>query len=227
MLSRAPAVVLVIAPHPDDEVLGVGGTIARMITEGARVVVAVVTKGGPPLFSEESVAQGREEAARAHALLGVAETIYLDFPAARLDTVPHGDLNAKLCDLVQRLAPGTVFVPYRGDLHRDHQLVFESCLVATRPIGDSYPREVLAYETLSETNWNAACAAAPFAPNVYVDISDHLRTKLAALECYESQLKAFPDERSVEAVRALAALRGATVSVAAAEAFVLVREVLR
>jgi len=225
MLSMSPGPVLVIAPHPDDEVLGVGGTIARTVTEGTRVVVAVVTKGAPPLFPEESVAQGREEAARAHALLGVAETVYLDFPAARLDTVPHGDLNARLCSLVQRLAPATVFVPYGGDLHQDHRLVFDSCLVATRPIGDSYPREVLAYETLSETNWNAACAAAPFAPSVYVDISNHLGTKLAALACYQSQLKAFPNERSVEAVRALAALRGATVSLAAAEAFVLVRRV--
>ncbi len=218
--------VLVVAPHPDDEVLGVGGTMARLAAEGSEVHVAVVTRGMPPHFAAEVIEQTRGEAREAHAMLGVRETHFLDFPAAALDTVAHRDVNAALAGLFRRVAPGTVFVPFPGDIHLDHQQVFLSALVASRPTAPGHPAAVYAYETLSETNWNAPYLAPAFQPTVFVDVSAHLERKLAAMQRFASQLRPAPHERSIEALRALAVLRGATVGVAAAEAFVLVRQVV-
>ena len=216
--------VLVVAPHPDDEVLGAGGTIARLADEGAEVSVVIVTKGCPPHFSEETVRRGREEARAAHRVLGVQETILLDFPAAGLDLVPHRELNAALGAVMHDVRPETLFLPFGGDIHLDHQRIFLSALVAARPNGASTPRAIYAYETLSETNWNAPYLSPVFSPNVFMDIGAHLERKIAAMRCFASQLRAFPHERSIEALRALATLRGSTVGASAAEAFVLVRQ---
>lgn len=164
--------------------------------------------------------------AEAHRLLGVARTHELDgFAAARLDETPHRELNAALGRLIAEVRPDALLVPFPGDLHRDHARVFESALVAARPGASGRPARILAYETLSETNWNAPYLTPGFRPTVFVGIADHLEAKLAALSCYRSQMRPFPDERSAEAAEALARLRGATAGVAAAEAFVLVREI--
>jgi LmbE family N-acetylglucosaminyl deacetylase len=217
--------VLVIAPHPDDEVLGCGGTIARLTDNGHEVFVAIVTQGRAPHFSAAAVAQVRDEAHAAHAMLGVAATHWLDLPAAELDTIPHIDLNRALDEVVRAVMPDTLFLPFAGDIHLDHQLVFRSGLVSARPRSANYPALVLAYETLSETNWSAPCLAPAFTPNVSIDITGTLDRKLAAFGCYASQQTAFPHERSIEALRALAILRGATVHRRAAEAFLLIRGV--
>lgn len=218
--------VLVVAPHPDDEVLGVGGTIARLAGEGREVHVAIVTSGQPPKFSEDQIRTVRDEAAAAHALLGVAETHWMGFPAAELSDHPHGALNAGLGRLIGDLAPGLVFAPHPGDIHLDHQLSFLSTLVGSRPHQADYPATILAYETLSETNWNAPYLTPAFTPNVFVDVTDMLETKLEAFRRFASQVRAAPHERSVEALRALATLRGATIHRPAAEGFVLVRAVI-
>lgn len=218
--------VLVVAPHPDDEVLGAGGTIARLSDGGAEVVVAIVTSGAPPLFDERSVSAVRGEADAAHAHLGVARTVFLGQPAARLDEVPHHRLNGALADLLREVSPDTLLLPFVGDIHLDHQLTFLSAMVAARPHGVAYPGRILCYETLSETNWNAPLISPGFAPNVFVDISAQLERKLQAMALYGSQQREFPHERSLAAIRALAMLRGSTVHRPAAEAFMLVRQVI-
>jgi LmbE family N-acetylglucosaminyl deacetylase len=149
----------------------------------------------------------------------------MPFPAAMVDTIAHSQVNESLSVLVREVAPDTLFLPFAGDLHLDHQLIFLSGLVASRPNREQYPRRLLAYETLSETNWNAPYLSPPFAPNLYIDIGDMLERKLEAMACYASQLRPAPNERSIEALRALARLRGAAVHRHAAEAFVLLREV--
>lgn len=219
------ASVLVIAPHPDDEVLGVGGTIAKLACEGAAVHVVIVTMASPPLYTEEVLLTGRREARAAQQALGVTESTFLSFPAAGLDSVPHSELNAGLGAVFAKVNPDVVFTPFNGDMHTDHQLVFASALVCSRPGSAWSPRSIYAYETLSETNWNAPYLTPNFVPNVFVDISEHLETKLTAMRHYASQLKEFPHERSIGALQALAARRGSTVGVAAAEAFVLIRDV--
>lgn len=220
------APVLVVAPHPDDEVLGVGGTIARLAASGRDVHVAIVTRGQTPRFPAEQIARVQDEAAAAHAHLGVARTHWLGFPAAELSEQPHGALNAALGDLLAQIRPGVVFAPHPGDIHLDHQLSFLSTLVASRPYQDSYPTVVLAYETLSETNWNAPYLTPAFVPNCFVDISAYLEQKLEAFQLFESQVHPEPHERSVAALRALATLRGGAVHRMAAEGFVLVRMVV-
>jgi N-acetylglucosamine malate deacetylase 1 len=217
---------LVIAPHPDDEVLGCGGTMARVADAGGEVHVAVVTRGQPPAFDEEMIVRVRAEAGEAHRHLAVRQTHWLDLPAAQLFETPHSKLNNAITRLVHDLRPDTLLIPFLGDVHMDHQLIFTSSLVAARPHQAAYPRKILAYETVSETNWNAPHLTASFIPNVYVDIEQTLERKLKAAAMFRSQMRAFPHERSLETLRALAIVRGTAMHRAAAEAFVLIRDVM-
>ncbi|MGI9433528.1 MAG: PIG-L deacetylase family protein [Geminicoccaceae bacterium] len=210
----------------EDEVLGAGGTIARLAAAGIEVTVTIVTRGQPPMFSEEHVRCGQAEVKAAHNLLGVRETILLNQPAAGLNSVPYAYLNRAFGQMVRDLQPATMLLPFIGDMHLDHQLVFLSSLVAVRPHSPVYPAQIYCYETLSETNWNAPFATASFTPNVYVDISSTLDQKLDAMRYFRSQLFEFPHERSIDALRALAMSWGSTVHRQAAEAFVAVRQVV-
>lgn len=217
--------VLVIAPHPDDEVIGVGGTIAKRVNAGDDVYVCVVTKGVTPLFQEKFIEKTRQECCEADAKLGVKETIFLDFPAVMLETVPRYEFNGKISEVINSIKPDEVYIPHRGDMQIDHQMVVDAAMVAVRPRGNNYPKRVYAYETLSETGWNIPNIVNEFIPTVYEDITDTYDVKLEAMAIFESQLSVFPEARSIGAVEALAKYRGATVSVKAAEAFSLVREV--
>ncbi len=217
--------VAVIAPHMDDEVLGAGGTIARMAAAGDRVHVVTVTRGRPPLYTEEAEVQCQREAEEAHGRLGVCASHWLGLPAAELDTLPCRVVNEALGAKIAEIDPVELYVPFLGDVHRDHQGVFAAALIAVRPHGRRAPAGVYAYETPSETNWNAPYVTPPFHPNHFVEISAQLQAKMDALRCFASQMRPFPHERSLEAVLALARLRGATVGVPAAEAFVVIRTV--
>jgi LmbE family N-acetylglucosaminyl deacetylase len=219
-------IILVIAPHPDDEILGVGGTIAKFINDGNDIYVLICTKGYPPDFDIEVTEMGRKEARMAHEYLGIKETIFLDFPAANLDKIQHKEINKKIIEVLDYIKPQIVFIPFIGDIHLDHQIIFHSSLVALRPINSFKVERIYAYETLSETNWNASYVATNFIPNVYIDITNYLDKKIEAMKLYKSQLRNFPHERSLETIRALAMLRGSTVGVKAAEAFVLIREII-
>ena len=217
--------VLVIAPHPDDEILGVGGTIAKRAISGDDVYVCVVTKAGEPLFREELVKQARNECREADKYLGVKETFFLDFPAVRLEEIPRYKLNDGLMQAVQRVKPDEVYIPHRGDMQLDHKMIVDSVMVALRPKYDHVVKRIYAYETLSETGWDIPNTVNEFVPTVYEDISDTLEKKLKAINIFKSQLAAFPAARSLGAIEALAKYRGATVNVMAAEAFSLIREV--
>lgn len=217
--------ILVIAAHPDDEVLGGGGTIARHAARGDRVDVLVVTRGAPDLYSDEQVQALRKELAAAHKILGVAGAQFLDFPAPKLDQVPSYELAEGIARTITALRPSVAYLPHRGDVHGDHRAVFQAALVAARPLGGSSIRRLLSYETLSETEWAAPVAEDAFLPSVFIDISEYLEKKKQALAAYRSQIKEFPHPRSLTGVEALARVRGGTVGVAAAEAFQLIREI--
>lgn len=217
--------ILVIAPHPDDEVLGVGGTIAKRIDQGHDVYVCIVTKGCAPLFEESFVEQGRSEAREAHGYLGIKETFFLDFPAVMLESVPRYELNAKIADVIAKVQPDEVYIPHRGDMQIDHQMVVDAAMVGLRPKYAHVVKRIYAYETLSETGWNIPNVQNEFIPNVYEDITETLEKKKTAMSIFQSQLAEFPNARSIGAIEALAKYRGATVNVMAAEAFTLVREI--
>ncbi len=217
--------VVVIAPHPDDEVLGCGGTLARHVLQGDAVHVLVVTRGIPELFPAEEVERTRAEALEAHMQLGVSATIFLDFPAPRLDMVPRHAVADKIRESVRPLVPDVVYLPHHGDLHHEHGIVHQAALVALRPTLGNAPT-LLAYETLSETDWAPPTAAHQFVPTTYVDISETVERKLGAMRCFASQLKSSTHPRSIEALTALSTMRGATVGVRAAEAFADLRRVV-
>ena len=142
-----------------------------------------------------------------------------------LETIPRYELNGKVEEVVQNIKPEEVYIPHRGDMQIDHQMVVDAAMVAVRPRGDDYPKRVYAYETLSETGWNIPNVTNEFIPTVYENITDTYDVKMEAMSVFKSQLAPFPAARSVGAIEALAKFRGATVSVEAAEAFSLVREV--
>lgn len=217
--------ILIFSPHPDDEILGVGGTIAKRVNAGDDVYVCIVTKGFQPLFSDEFVEQGRSEALEAHRYLGVKETVFLDFPAVMLESVPRYELNGKISEVVQRIRPDEVYIPHRGDMQIDHQMVVDAAMVALRPKYSHKVQRIYAYETLSETGWNIPNTTNEFIPTVYEDITNTLEMKLVSMAIYKSQVSLFPDARSVGALEALAKFRGSTVGVEAAEAFYLIREI--
>lgn len=214
--------ILVFAPHNDDEVLGVGGTIAKYASEGHDVYVCEVTSGK----DQERLANIQSEAHAAHQLLGVKETIFLGLPVVGLTDMPYKELNQSFNDVVKRIKPDIAYIPHKGDMHIDHTMVAESAMVALRPVSNPQLKAIYAYETLSETEWNIPTPDNLFIPTVWSDISETFDKKLEAMKCYKSQLYDFPHPRSLEAIEALAKLRGSTVLVPHAESFMLIRSII-
>ena len=177
-------------------------------------------------FPRSRSSASADEARQAHAVLGVASTRHLDFPAPRTDTVPRHTVADAIARLLKELKPHTMYVPHFGDMHFEHGLTYEACLVAARPLNRDPVRRILAYETLSETEWGPPIPSAAFLPTVFVDIAAHLQAKLKAFACFHGQVKSPPHPRSLENIEALARLRGAAAHLDAAEAFALVREII-
>lgn len=215
---------LVVAPHPDDEVLGVGGTLLRRKAEGVKVawliVTAISVQSG---WSEEKVKQRADEVKRVTEFFGFDEVFTLNFPTTQLDRVPMSDLVAGISNVFRSFEPEEVFVPHPSDVHTDHRMVFDAVASCTKWFRYPFIKRVLAYETLSETDFGLGTVQG-FRPNVFVDIEPFIDGKLRAMDIYASELGVFPFPRSHEAIRALAALRGAASGFMAAEAFELLRE---
>jgi LmbE family N-acetylglucosaminyl deacetylase len=215
--------MLVVSPHADDETLGPGGTIARFVHAGGEVTVLTVTGDLPPVYPPGVWEMTVDESRLAHAILGVKRSIFWERPAVTLGQVPVYELNHEFLKVVEEVAPDIVLVPFY-DRHVDHRLAFESAMVALRPVGPGKDVQmVAAYETLSETHWNAPAIEPGFVPNWSVDITDEIDVKLDAMRCYQSAIDASPIARSVDAVRSLALFRGSQVGVGFAEAFHVIR----
>lgn len=214
---------LVVAPHPDDEVLGAGATIARLAAEGWEVTVVAACSDLPPLYPEGIAARVEQEARAAHAVLGVHDSRFLHLQAVEVSRGPVAALNGPLQDVVDELEPELALIPF-PDRHVDHRAVFDASMVVTRPIGaGSALRMVALYETVSETFWNAPGAEPSFVPSWHVDAGPFLERKIEAFGCFASQLQEDPGPRSLHALRALAGFRGSQVGLAAAESFQVVR----
>jgi N-acetylglucosamine malate deacetylase 1 len=220
--------ILVIAPHADDETLGMGGTIARLASEGKEVVVGVMTGQGEephPLWPASLWDTIHAEAREAAKILGVKEVIFGNLPTACVPDRPVHEINAVVADLISRVDPEELYLPYYHDLHQDHSAIAYAALVHARAYRDAGRgiRLIAMYETPTETHLFPAQLKPSFGPSLWVDISDTVETKLAAWDCYKSQHHDDATPRSPAAVRALAVSRGAEIGVAAAEAFVLLR----
>lgn len=215
--------VLVVAPHPDDETLGCGGTIRKLVDMNKEVYVLTIAVHAPPLFPPEAADDSKLEAKAAYEVLGVKDAFFVDRPACFVQDMPHHELNGVIHSTIGDIGADAVFIPYL-DRMVDHKAVFESAMVATRPVGNGERLKlVLAYEVISETHWTAPHLEANFTPNFFVDITDTIDTKLDAMRCYKSKLHPFPKPRSLEALKALALFRGSVAGCAYAEGFQTVR----
>jgi len=217
--------VLIIAPHPDDEVLGCGGIIKKYSKNNDNVYALIMTKGKPSLYSEERVNIGRGDALRAHKILGINETRFFDFCAPELDLCSIATMSEAISSIIKEYNINIMYIPHRGDIHHDHKAVFNASIVAAHPVGNYTVREIYAYETLSETEWAPPFADDAFIPTYFVNIADEISDKINALLCYQGQVKEFPASRSVTALTALAQYRGATVGFTSAEAFMHIRSI--
>jgi N-acetylglucosamine malate deacetylase 1 len=215
--------ILVISPHPDDESLGLGGTILKSVSEGHDIFVLTVSGHLPPLYSKEDYDRTVKESYKAFEILGVKNSSFLEIPATMIGEQPIHELNNKIITVMKDYKPNIVYCPF-PDRHIDHQLIFQSSMVATRPVNVGLNIElVAAYETLSETHWNAPYIEPNFTPNMVINIDNHINNKLNALRCYKSQIDEESGPRSIKAVRALAEFRGTQSGFNFGEALYIIR----
>jgi LmbE family N-acetylglucosaminyl deacetylase len=223
--------VLIVAAHPDDEVLGCGGTMARLAQAGSEVYVAILGEGITSRYDRrEQASQALVDRLRVltrtvAAGLGVKEVFTFDLPDNRFDTVPLLDIVKLVEEVVGKVRPAAVYTQHGGDLNMDHVVTHRATLTATRPTAECPVKAVYAYEVASSSEWAFQQFAPVFRPNVFVDISSTLEAKIQAMQAYESEARPFPHPRSPEALRAAAMRWGTVVGVGAAEAFQCIREV--
>lgn len=223
--------VLVVAAHPDDEMLGCGGTLARLREADARVSIMLLGEGPTARESGADSATTAKDGAIASALaaaavLGVSDVRFAGLPDNRFDTVPLLDIVTRIESVKHEVQPDLVLTHHSGDLNLDHTLTHRAVMTAFRPLPGGKPVTILSFEVLSSTEYASLGLAAPFHPNIYVDIAEHLATKQKALAVYVSEMRPWPHPRSHEAVEHLARVRGSQCGRDAAEAFALCRELL-
>ncbi|CAG0949750.1 putative N-acetyl-alpha-D-glucosaminyl L-malate deacetylase 2 [Anaerolineales bacterium] len=221
--------ILILAAHPDDEVLGCGGTIAKLADQGAIVHVAFLADGvfsrvGDTVAQQKEVLVRREAAKKACDILGVKSVSFGEFADNRMDTVALLDITKALEALIAEHRPEVVFTHHAGDVNIDHRRMHEAVVTACRPQRGHPVKTLLCFEVPSSTEWQLPGSAPVFAPNWFVDISDTIERKLAALDAYATELRDWPHPRSRQGVDHLARWRGATVGADAAEAFMLGRQ---
>ncbi len=217
-----PKRILVVAAHPDDELLGCGGTVALHARAGDCVTAVIVCEGESLRYGPNGVGQP-EHTRRAAQTLGVQDVRSLGFPDQKLDTFPLTEIITPLEEIVRQIRPEIVYCQFGGDANRDHEILFRALLVATRPI-EQCIEAVYAFDTASSTEWGYPRS---FVPDTWVEITDTLEQKIAAMACYESEVRPYPHPRSLQALRHRAWSWGNQHCLQAAEVFVTVRRTLR
>ncbi len=229
MMSRGnatPKIIIVVAAHADDEALGCGGTIARHVAEGDIVHAVFLADGVSSRIGIEPSELNERMAAceNARQILGITSNTYLGLPDNRLDSLALIEVIKRLEPVIKKLQPDIIYTHHHGDLNVDHRITHQAVLTVCRPMPGNRVQAIYAFEVMSSTDW-ATPAAEPFVPNHYVEISNFLNTKIAALRSYAKEMRVTPHSRSMENLIHLASHRGNSVGVSAAEAFVTVRVV--
>ena len=217
--------ILVVAAHPDDEVLGVGGTIAKYTERGHEVYTLILADGVGPRYPEEMKDELKRNATDAGKALGVKEVGFVDLPDEALETIPFIEVIKPIEKAIDKYQSDVVYTHHRGDANTDHQIVFRATIAATRPLRKTSVREVLCYECLSSTEQAPSYVEYAFLPNVFEDITLYLDKKIEAMKCYKSELLEYPHPRSIRAIKANGERWGMKIGVEYAEGFSLVYQI--
>ncbi len=224
LIMNLPKKAVIICPHPDDETIAMGGSISRLISSGSKICILTSSGHLPPLYKESDFEVTKKEALEAYKELGIKDFEFAKIPATFIHQEPISKLNGLISNFIKKRSPDAVFIPF-PDRHIDHRTIFDSSVVACRPIYKDSPKLVLTYETLSETHWNVPGIEPSFVPDFFIEINNFIGKKLNALSKYKSQLKG-NESRSIEACKSLAKFRGSQNGCEYAEAFKLVRAVI-
>lgn len=210
--------ILIIAAHPDDEVLGMGATIKKLSKKRHEIHLCVVTDGASAQYQDKKMIKIRKDACIASGkILGINDFSFLGFPDAKLDSIPQLEINKKIEKIILKIKPDIVYTISDGDNSKDHEKVFESALVAARPIASTV-KKILSYEI-------PGLRRTPFSPNVFEDITNEIKFKNKAFSSYKSEIESYPHPRSIEAIENLAKYRGTQSGMRFAEAFKLILEI--
>lgn len=218
--------VLVVAPHPDDETLGCGGTLLRHVANGDEIHWLIVTCISEDLgFSLERIAIRESEISKVEGMYPFKSVQQIGLPTTKLDTIPLSEIVTKIGHAINVIKPDLIYTPYRGDVHSDHAVVFDSVMACSKWFRYPFVKRILVYETLSETDFGINPDNNGFRPNVFVNIDSHVDKKIEIMSIFKSELGNFPYPRSEHAIRSLASVRGASSGFTSAECFMSLKEV--
>jgi LmbE family N-acetylglucosaminyl deacetylase len=215
--------ILVIAAHPDDEVLGCGGTLLKHATNNDKILLLFATDGESSRRSgSKKILYRKKQASKVARIINAQTPVFLNFPDNQLDKINILKIAKIFANIVHRFKPDIIYTHHYNDLNIDHRLTFEATMIACRPLVESSVTEIYCFEILSSTGWRGISNLA-FKPNVYVDIKDYIRKKIDLMKIYEKEIRPSPHPRSVESINARAISRGSEVSLSYAESFELIR----
>lgn len=222
--------VLIIVAHPDDEVLGMGGTIAKMHNSGDCISLLIVTDGSTAQYRNcenlnHIIDNKKKETEKAAKVLGIDKIIYGELPDMQLDSIKHIKINEIIEKAISEIKPEVIFTHFYGDVNVDHQEVYKSVLVAARPTCEQCVKEIYLFDVPSSTEWSPQLPDTVFMPNYYVDISKSVDLKYKAMQAYEEELREFPHPRSIEYLKKVDLVAGLKVGVGAAETFMMIRKI--
>lgn len=224
--------ILIIAAHPDDEVLGVGGTIAKYTSRGIEVSLLIVTDGSTAQYRDNPnlnniIEEKKQETRQAADILGIKNIYYGGLPDMMLDTISHIEINKVIENIINEVKPTIVYTHFYGDINKDHQIVCESTLVACRPVKDQIVKKLFLYSVPSSTEWNIQMSHMAFMPNWYENIEEvYAKQKYRAMECYKKELREYPHPRNIKYLRNADTSEGNKVGRQVAESFMLVRYIV-
>jgi len=223
--------ILVIVAHPDDEVLGCGGTLSKFSKLGYKINVIFFSDGVTSRNLNNSKIKGnilkrKKSSFKASKILGIKKTEFLNFPDNQFDTMPLLAIVKFIEDLISKYKPSIIFTHYDNDLNIDHKIISKAVITATRPHSKYFVEKLLLFEVLSSTEWNFSSSKKVFSPNVFINISNDIKKKIKAIKCYSQELRKWPHPRSVEGINNLAKFRGSTIGCKFAESFISLREII-
>lgn len=218
--------VICIAPHPDDETLGCGGTLLKHRENGDRIFWIIMTTINESLgLKKERILERKEEIAKVNKMYGFEKHWHLEFVTTQLDTYPIGEVVGKLASIFKEVSPEIIYLPFPGDIHSDHASTFESAAACTKWFRYPSVKKVLSYEVMSETEFGINPQESKFSPNCFFDISNFFHKKIEIMKQYKGEMGEFPFPRSEQALEALAKYRGAAIGTQYAEAFMILKEI--